>query len=205
MRFTITTCPAGADDAIPRSRVGLARSSQSRISWTRLGGFFRAGMMPSGSRDPVCTTARRLRDCPHSDRRRSCTLSRRCGFVEISEARVNQRQAIWREFFVDRLRYYLRDVRGYRYDEVNAVIAASPDVPLDAATRDRGDFPKVRPTPDFEPLAVSFKRIENILQESGRHVESFTAQTDGRSRSCLRTGGRSRSVRRRSRALRSKP
>ena len=34
---------------------------------------------------------------------------------------------------------------------------------------------EVRPTPDFEPLAVSFKRIENILKKAGG-VEQFVAR-----------------------------
>ena len=78
------------------------------------------------------------------------------------------------EFFLDRLRYYLREVRGHRYDEVNAVISASAGQPLDVAARVEA-ISKVRPTPNFEPLAVSFKRIENILKQAGG-VEKFAPE-----------------------------
>jgi glycyl-tRNA synthetase beta chain len=69
----------------------------------------------------------------------------------------------------------LRDVRGYKYDEVNAVLAASADEPLDATERAEA-IALVRPTPDFEPLATSFKRIKNILKQAGGE-EQYAAVT----------------------------
>ena len=66
-------------------------------------------------------------------------------------------------------------MRGYNYDEVNAVLSASSDVPLDAAERVPA-ISQVRPTADFEPLAVSFKRIKNILEQAGG-VEQFASGT----------------------------
>jgi glycyl-tRNA synthetase beta chain len=83
---------------------------------------------------------------------------------DLAEAGVSQ--GALRDFFIDRLRYYLRDVRQHRYDEVNAVLSASSDLPLEAAER-AAAISKVRPTPDFEPLAASFKRIKNILEQAG--------------------------------------
>jgi glycyl-tRNA synthetase beta chain len=72
----------------------------------------------------------------------------------------------------------LRDVRGYRYDEVNAVLSASSDVPLDALERVTA-ISQMRVIADFEPLAVSFKRIKNILEQAGG-VESFASgKVDG--------------------------
>ena len=166
-------CPAGADNAISRSRVGLAVALADKLD--TLGGFFRVGIIPSGSRDPFA-----LRRAAYGIIRilieGELQLSLHT-LVEWAEA-GESRQAL-AEFFLDRLRYYLRDVRGYQYDEVNAVLAASADVPLDAAARAEA-IAKVRPTPDFEPLAVSFKRIKNILRQAGG-VENFAARTlDGK-------------------------
>jgi len=73
------------------------------------------------------------------------------------------------------LRYYLKDVCGYRYDEVNAVLSASAQEAVDAATR-AAAIAQVRPTPDFEPLAVSFKRIKNILRQAGG-IEKFAPRS----------------------------
>ncbi len=69
------------------------------------------------------------------------------------------------EFFLDRLRYYFRDVRGFRYDEVNAALAAGSDDLPDLESR-LAALQAVRPTENFEPLAASFKRIENILRQA---------------------------------------
>ena len=161
--------PAGADDAIPRGRIGLAVALADKLD--TLGGFFRVGMIPSGSRDPFA-----LRRAAYGiiriliEGELQLSLDKLCQWAEPGESR-----AALAEFFLDRLRYYLRDVCGYRYDEVNAVLAASADVPLDAAARAEA-IAKVRPTPDFEPLAVSFKRVKNILRQAGGS-ESFSAQT----------------------------
>ncbi|MDA1312690.1 MAG: glycine--tRNA ligase subunit beta [Acidobacteria bacterium] len=152
--------PVGPDDAVPRGLAGQLVAIADKLD--TLGGFFRADMMPSGSRDPFA-----LRRAAYGiiriliEGKLALSIDRLC---EVSGA--GDKSGDLREFFVDRLRYYLRDVRGYRYDEVNAVIKASSDVPLDVALRTEA-ISKVRPTPDFEPLAVSFKRIENILKQAG--------------------------------------
>jgi glycyl-tRNA synthetase beta chain len=69
------------------------------------------------------------------------------------------------EFMGDRARYYLRDVRSFRYDEVNAVLAVQSDDLFDALQRLEA-LRSVRLTPDFEPVAASFKRIQNILKQA---------------------------------------
>jgi glycyl-tRNA synthetase beta chain len=70
-----------------------------------------------------------------------------------------------REFLLDRARYYFRDVRGFNYDEVSAVLAAGSDDLVDAEQR-LDAIRSVRPTQHFEPLAASFKRIKNILRQA---------------------------------------
>src|ERR1039458_4516410 len=68
------------------------------------------------------------------------------------------------EFLQDRIRYYFKEVRGFLYDEVNAATAAgwSNLVDLEARLIRIRDL---RSSPDFEPLAASFKRIRNILDQ----------------------------------------
>jgi glycyl-tRNA synthetase beta chain len=139
-----------------------------------LGGFFRLGMIPSSSRDPFALRRaafgiiRILIEGGHA-----LSIAKLCALAEAGE-----NDAALRDFLIDRLRYYLRDVRGYRYDEVNAVLSASSDVPLDALERVTA-ISQMRANADFEPLAVSFKRIKNILEQAGG-VESFaSAKVDG--------------------------
>src|SRR5207302_10064635 len=69
------------------------------------------------------------------------------------------------EFFEDRVRFNARDLRCFKYDELNAAMSPGysnlPDLEA-RLTR----LQKIRPTPDFEPLAASFKRIKNILRQA---------------------------------------
>jgi glycyl-tRNA synthetase beta chain len=159
--------PAGADDRIPRGPIGQIVALADKLD--TLGGFFGLGMIPSGSRDPFA-----LRRAAFGIIRilieggQALSIPRLC---ELAGAGENQ-EAL-REFLFDRLRYYLRDVRGHNYDEVNAVLSASSDVPLDALERVAA-ISQMRVLPDFEPLAVSFKRIKNILEQAGG-VDSFAS------------------------------
>jgi glycyl-tRNA synthetase beta chain len=57
------------------------------------------------------------------------------------------------------------DIRGFQYDEVNAAMAAGWSNLADLETR-LVRIQNLRPTPDFEPLAASFKRIRNILEQA---------------------------------------
>jgi len=68
-------------------------------------------------------------------------------------------------FFADRVKFYFKDQRGFQYDEVNACMAVgwSNLVYLEARLL---RVQSLRPTPDFEPLAASFKRIRNILDQA---------------------------------------
>ena len=69
-------------------------------------------------------------------------------------------------FMLERIQFYLKDVRGYAYDEINAALAAGFNTLDDLAERVQA-IQLVRPTDNFEPLAASFKRIKNILKQAG--------------------------------------
>jgi glycyl-tRNA synthetase beta chain len=60
----------------------------------------------------------------------------------------------------------LLEREGFAYDEINAVIAAGADDLVDARERIAA-VREIRKTKDFEPLAVSFKRIRKILEKAG--------------------------------------
>jgi glycyl-tRNA synthetase beta chain len=65
----------------------------------------------------------------------------------------------------ERIQFYLRDVRGFAYDEVAAVMTPPIGTLQDLAER-ADAIHHVRPTENFEPLAASFKRIKNILKQA---------------------------------------
>jgi len=153
--------PESMDDSIPRSRSGQLVSLADKLDTLRE--CFKIGLIPTGSRDPFAL-------------RRAAQ-----GVVKILvEARLKIRlfpflsgdtQLI--DFLADRVKFYFRDVRGFKYDEVNAAMAAGWDDLPDLESR-LLRLQSIRPTPDFEPLAASFKRIKNILRQAAFEGGPFT-------------------------------
>jgi len=152
--------PAGAGDALPRGDVGRVVSLADKL--TTLGGMFGLGMIPTGSRDPLA-----LRRAAYGVIRILVEGELPLSLDQLVQfAGAGENAGKLREFFVERLRYWLREVGGFAYDEINAVMAASDEAPGDVVARAKA-IATVRPTPNFEPLAVSFKRIGNILEKAG--------------------------------------
>ncbi len=138
-------------EPLPRTPTGQIVALADRLD--TLQSFFNLGFIPSGSRDPFALRRAAL------------------GVVRIlvegrHKYNLSDVTPELREFILDRARYYFREVRGYHYDEVNAVLAAGADDLTDVADRLQA-LAQVRPTENFEPLATSFKRIKNILRQAG--------------------------------------
>ncbi|HLY15782.1 MAG TPA: glycine--tRNA ligase subunit beta [Bryobacteraceae bacterium] len=145
--------PESMEDSIPRNTTGQLVSLADKLDTLRQ--CFKVGMAPTGSRDPFAL-------------RRAAQ-----GVVKIiAEARLSVPllkfigdDSKLVEFFEDRVKFYFREVRGFAYDEVNAAMAAGwSDLPDLASRLER--LARIRLTPDFEPLAASFKRIKNILRQA---------------------------------------
>jgi glycyl-tRNA synthetase beta chain len=69
------------------------------------------------------------------------------------------------EFFRERLQFYLKDVRGFAYDVVNAVLAVGADDVRDAIARAEA-LTSVRGSEDFAAVSAACKRIKNILKQA---------------------------------------
>lgn len=142
--------PQSMDDPIPSTLDGQIVSLADKLD--TLASCFSIGMVPTGSKDPFAL-------------RRAAQ-----GVVKIlAESRLNLGLGgvtpELREFLNDRIRYYYRDVRGFKYDEVNAVLATQPPSVLEIEDRLQA-VRQVRDTEDFVPLAAAFKRIRNILRQA---------------------------------------
>jgi glycyl-tRNA synthetase beta chain len=68
-------------------------------------------------------------------------------------------------FLRERLNFYLKDVRGFAYDVVNAVLAAGADGVRDAIGRAEA-LTAARESEDFAAISAAFKRIKNILRQA---------------------------------------
>jgi glycyl-tRNA synthetase beta chain len=145
--------PVSMEDSIPSTIAGRLVSLADKLD--TLQGCFAIGMIPSGSRDPFA-----LRRAAQGvvkilvEGKLALPLPKLVGDnLELST------------FFLDRIKYYFREIRGFRYDEVNAAMAAGWDDLTDLESR-LAAIQAVRPTENFEPLAASFKRIKNILRQA---------------------------------------
>jgi glycyl-tRNA synthetase beta chain len=159
--------PAGPSDEIPRSTAGRLVSISDKLD--TLGGMFRLGNIPTSSKDPFAlrrAAAGVVRIVLEGDL--PVGLSALAGMSGAGE-----NTAVLREFLAERLRFALGE-QGAKYDEINAVLAAGDDSPSGAAARCKA-IAEVRKSEDFEPLAVSFKRIRNILEKAGG-VEACAAR-----------------------------
>jgi glycyl-tRNA synthetase beta chain len=164
--------PSGLEDSIPRNIAGQAVALADKFD--SLVGCFAVGLVPSGSSDPFAlrraaigivkvlletklpvslsmVIARSARTLANGPRKISVTLQ-----VE--------KQVL--EFLLDRARFVLKERGDLAYDEVNAALAAGADDLVDAIRRMEA-VRAIRKTKNFEPLAVSFKRIRKILEKAG--------------------------------------
>jgi glycyl-tRNA synthetase beta chain len=143
--------PLSMEDSIPEADEGRIVALADKLDTLR--GCFSVGLIPSGSKDPFAL-------------RRAAQ-----GVVKILvEAKLdylldNLVSGDLRAFMLERVQYYFREVRGYKYDEVNAVLASGVSTLADVEAR-LAALASVRPTEDFEPLAAACKRIRNILKQA---------------------------------------
>jgi len=70
-----------------------------------------------------------------------------------------------KSFFRERLEFYLKDVLGYSYDVVNAVLAADAEDVVDVLARAKA-VKEVLHMPEFLAIGAACKRMRNILKQA---------------------------------------
>lgn len=162
--------PQSMDDPIPQTVYGQVLSLADKLD--TLEGCFGIGLIPTGSKDPFALRRAaqgvvkilaegRLR----IDLKKAVDAGMEATRLLFPERAAESSAALW-EFLLDRIKYYFRDVRGFAYDEVNAVLAGDWKTLPDAEARLHA-LKLVRQTENFEALAASFRRIGNILRQAG--------------------------------------
>jgi len=169
--------PESMEDTVPRTLEGAVVSLVDKAD--SIAGMFALGVIPSGSKDPFALR-RQANGMVKIIAEHKLPLSLRGLFKDAREGYIGSEAeprfktigytSELADFFRERLEFYLRDVRGFAYDVVNAVLAADTDDVADAVARAEA-VARVRPSEDFESISVAFKRMKNILRqarESGR-------------------------------------
>ena len=145
--------PESMDDALPRHRTAQIVSLADKLDTLR--GCFGVGMIPTGSKDPFA-----LRRAAQGVVRILVEGKFELPLLDLIGGDDNLRA-----FFEERIKYYFKDIRGFKYDEVNACMASGwANLPDLEARLQR--VAALRSSPDFEPLAAAFKRIRNILEQA---------------------------------------
>jgi glycyl-tRNA synthetase beta chain len=163
--------PVGLDDPIPRNVIGCAVSIADKLD--SIVGCFAVGVVPTGSSDPYALRRAAL-GIVKVILDRKLPLPLRATVHSAAKALLNhppklhvttaqETQAF--DFTLDRAKYVFREKFGYAYDEVNAVFRSGVDDLIDAQRRLEA-LKSVRKSKNFEPLAVSFKRIRKILEKA---------------------------------------
>ena len=158
--------PQSATDDPPRGETGAVLSLADRFD--TLAGLFRAGLLPTGSRDPyglrraaagvvAIAISRKWRLDWRPVARKALDLYP----AELPGLAPEAALAELQTFFADRLRNHLERA-GSSYDEVSAVVPAGTWDFADAAER-ASALTDARRRLDFRSLVLAFKRIRNIL------------------------------------------
>jgi len=152
--------PASTDGPIPQTREGQLFGLADRIQ--TITAMFGINMAPTGSKDPFA-----LRRAANGIIKILADSDLPLGLINVLNAAATteaNRQQL-NEFFRERLHFYLKDVRNFAYDVVNAVLAAGADDVRDAIARAEA-LTAVRGSDDFAAVSAAFKRIKNILRQA---------------------------------------
>lgn len=158
--------PASMEDAIPRTVEGLLLSIADKTD--TIGGMFGLGLEPTGSKDPFG-----LRRAANgivkmlAEAKLPVLLSEIAGLGSEHAATATKVEG----FFAERVEFYLKDVKGYAYDVVKAVLAAGADDVPDAVARAQA-VTDVRGSEDFAAVSAAFKRMRNILTQAREKGEA---------------------------------
>jgi glycyl-tRNA synthetase beta chain len=181
--------PESTEDDIPRSTEGAVLSIGDKAD--TIAGMFALGLVPTGSKDPFAL--RRQANAivkVIAEKRLPFRLSElmkdaRAGYQGSEAEKKFVEDDVFSQsvsgFFRERVEFYLKDIHGYAYDVVKAVLGADAEDVVDASERAEA-VKQVLHMPEFQAIGVACKRMRNILrqaQEKGiKQTEKWQALPD---------------------------
>jgi glycyl-tRNA synthetase beta chain len=149
--------PASTDDPIPATVEGQFLGLADRIQ--TITAMFGIGNAPTSSKDPFA-----LRRAANAIIKILAVSRLPLRLSDVLDA-AGGNQGEVATFLRERLSFYLKDVRGFAYDVVSAVLAAGGDNVCGAIARAEA-LTKARGSEDFTAISIAFKRIKNILRQA---------------------------------------
>ncbi|MGA9982098.1 MAG: glycine--tRNA ligase subunit beta, partial [Acidobacteriaceae bacterium] len=154
--------PAAVEDPIPPTVEGQVLGIADRAQ--TIAALFGIGMEPTGSKDPYALR-RAANGIVKILAETGLPLVRSDLFRAVPAEIAPEVQAKLAAFFEERLVFWLREMRGFAYDVVNAVVAVRSENMRDAIARAEA-LTAVRGSEDLAAIAAAFKRIKNILRQA---------------------------------------
>jgi glycyl-tRNA synthetase beta chain len=181
--------PVGLTDPIPRNVTGCAVALADKLD--SIAGCFTVGVVPTGSSDPYALRRAALGIVKIIlEKKLPVSLSLAVGAAakallvhKPKKGMTTEQEAQVLDFILDRAKFIFRDRDGFAYDEVNAVFRAGAE-DLEDTQKRLVALKSIRKSKNFEPLAVSFKRVRKILERAdlsktdGRHVQAELFEHD---------------------------
>jgi len=165
--------PESTDDDVPRSLEGAVLSIGDKAD--TIAGMFALGLVPSGSKDPfalrrqanaiVKVIAEKKLPLRLGELMRDARAGYQGSEAEkkfVADPKFSESVAT---FFRERLEFYLKDVCGFAYDVVKAVLGADAEDVVDAVQRAEA-VKQVLHMPEFQAIGAACKRMRNILRQA---------------------------------------
>jgi glycyl-tRNA synthetase beta chain len=165
--------PESTEDEVPRSIEGAVLSIGDKAD--TIAGMFALGLVPSGSKDPFAlrrqanAIVKVVAEKKLPLRLTGMMRDARTGYAKSEAEKKFVDEATFdasvRAFFRERVEFYLKDVRGYAYDVVKAVLGADAEDVVDALARAEA-VKEVLHMPEFQAIGAACKRMRNILKQA---------------------------------------
>jgi glycyl-tRNA synthetase beta chain len=126
------------------------------------------GNLPSGSKDPFAlrrTANGIIRILAEGKIPLTLSQVHNAAVIESRFAKAGSTVEVCRTFLLERVSFYLREIKGHAYDVVAAVLASGADDIADALAR-ADAVTSIRGSSDFSAVSVAFKRMKNILAQA---------------------------------------
>jgi glycyl-tRNA synthetase beta chain len=174
--------PESMEDSVPRTVEGAVLSIADKAD--SIAGMFALGLQPTGSKDPfalrrqangiVKSIAEHKLPVSLSQLFKDAREAYRGSSAEKKFAAAVDYSGTISHFLRERLEFYLRESKNFRYDVVRAVLATNADDVVDAVARTEA-ITQIRGNEDFESVCAAFVRMHGILnqaKENRFHIRS---------------------------------
>jgi len=158
--------PTASGGALPATMVGAILALADKID--SIAGCFSVGLIPTGASDPYALRRQGIGIVQILlDKNLTLSLGKAvaAGIEGYAQAKAGEIGAKVMAFLQSRMAHLLAE-QGFAKDVIAAVLEVSVDCVPDVWNRVKA-LETLRQRPDFEPLAVAFKRVGNLLKKAG--------------------------------------